>query len=150
MTRRARFTMPAELGNIASAAEALRAFMSRHLPEDACNAIELGVVEALTNIVTHGYEGLEQGAVELSFEQSGDAAIVELVDAGRPIPVAALDRAGLGNFDFDPADIDRLPEGGMGLSIIRAVFDAVRYESGEGINRLTLGKRFGEPGAESG
>ncbi|WP_420473274.1 ATP-binding protein [Noviherbaspirillum sp. ST9] len=150
MTRRVRFTMPAELDNVSATAEALRAFMSRSLPEEACNAIELGIVEALTNIVMHGYGGLEPGAVELSFEQSADAAIVEIIDAGRPIPMPALGSAGLGKFDFDPADISQLPEGGMGLSIIRTVFDAVQYESSDGVNRLTLAKRFGAPEVEIG
>lgn len=142
LTRHARFTIPARLENISSVAEALRAFIDRHMPEEACNAVELGVVEALTNIVTHGYAGIAHGVVDLSFEQSESAAIVEVVDSGEPIPEAALRNAGSGCFDFNPADIDLLPEGGMGLSIIKSLFDVVRYQSEGNINRLTLAKRF--------
>lgn len=143
LTRRAHFTVPAHLDNVAAVTQALRAFIASHVPEEDCNAIELGVVEALTNIVRHGYADAQQGPMDVGFEQSVAAAIVEITDCGKPIPDAALGGAGSGSFDFDPAQLDDLPEGGMGLSIIKTVFDAVHYESEGGVNRLVLGRRFG-------
>lgn len=143
LTRRVRFTVPAHLDNVAAVSQALRAFIAEHMPEDDCNAIELGVVEALTNIVRHGYADVPHGAMDLAFEQSAAAAIVEVVDSGKSIPDVALGAAGNGCFDFDPMQLDALPEGGMGLSIIKTLFDAVRYESAGGVNRLMLARRFG-------
>jgi serine/threonine-protein kinase RsbW len=142
LIRYARFTIPTDLDNVSSVAGALRAFILRHMPEDACNTIELGVVEALTNIVTHGYASIPPGAVDLLFEQSASVAIVKVTDSGMPIPEPILNSAGRGCFDFDPADIECLSEGGRGLAIIKLLFDAVHYQSEGSINQLTLAKRF--------
>jgi|GEM_PF-973830 len=142
LIRHARFTIPTDLDNVSSVAEALRAFILRHMPEDACNMIELGVVEVLTNIVTHGYASIPPGAVELLFEQSASIAIVKVTDNGVPIPEPLLNSAGRGSFDFDLTDIECLSESGRGLAIIQLLFDAVHYQSKGSINQLTLAKRF--------
>jgi anti-sigma regulatory factor (Ser/Thr protein kinase) len=43
--------------------------------------------------------------------------------------------------DFDPRDIGRLPEGCMGLYLIRSIMDETRYDSLEGRNTLTMIRR---------
>ncbi|NEX63927.1 ATP-binding protein [Noviherbaspirillum galbum] len=141
--RRVRFHVPAALEDISAVAVSVRAFIAGNVAEELCNAIELGVTEALTNVVTHGYAGVAHAAVEVTVEESPAAVVVQVIDSGRPIPEEAFRRAGQDVFDFDPDDIDRLPVGGMGLSLIKELFDAVRYESQDGINRLTLAKRIG-------
>jgi serine/threonine-protein kinase RsbW len=140
--RRVRFHVPAALGDIAAVAVAVKAFIAGNVPEDICNAIELGVTEALTNVVTHGYAGVAHAAVEVTVEESPAAVVVQVMDSGRPIPEEAFLRAGKSVFDFDPDDIGQLPVGGMGLPLIKELFDAVKYESQDGINRLTLAKRI--------
>jgi len=150
MTRRIQFNVPARLEEVRAVAESLRAFMTSDVPVEARDAIELGIVEAMTNVVTHGYAGTQPAAMELRFEQSGDAAIVELLDSGTPIPPENLGRDSKAPFDFDPADIASLPEHGMGLSLIRLSFDAVDYQSADGVNRLTMAKRFGTSGTAAG
>jgi serine/threonine-protein kinase RsbW len=64
-------------------------------------------------------------------------------DWGRPIPGEALAEAGVSRFDFDPDDLEGVPVGGMGLSLITAVMDDVAYRSDEGQNVLTLRKGRG-------
>jgi serine/threonine-protein kinase RsbW len=140
--RRVRFHVPAALADIAAVAVAVKAFIAGNVSEDLCNAIELGVTEALTNVVTHGYAGVAHAAVEVTVEESPAAVIVQVMDSGRPIPEEAFLRAGSSVFDFDADDIGQLPVGGMGLSLIKELFDAVKYESQDGINRLTLAKRI--------
>ena len=150
MTRKIRFNVPARLEEVRAVAETLRAFMSEEVPAEARDAIELGIVEALTNVVRHGYAGMQSGAIELQFEQSADAAILELIDTGIPIPAENLQRDSAAAFDFDPDDVAALPEHGMGLSLIRLSFDAVQYQSAEGVNRLTMAKRFGTSSTAAG
>jgi serine/threonine-protein kinase RsbW len=144
MTRQVRFTIPATLPNVGSIAESLKSFMEGHLPEETCHAIEIGVVEALTNIVSHGYKHNGEAVIELSFSHSESSALVEITDRGTPIPHEELERNTAEVFSFDENDIANLPVGGMGLSLIKQVFDAVRYETEQGANRLTMAKRFGE------
>jgi anti-sigma regulatory factor (Ser/Thr protein kinase) len=68
----------------------------------------------------------------------GDGVTIRVHDWGRPIPGDALAGAGLSRFDFDPDDLDAIPSGGMGLSLITAVMDDVAYRSDGGQNVLTL------------
>jgi serine/threonine-protein kinase RsbW len=67
--------------------------------------------------------------------------MVKIFDWGQPIPGERLANAGLNRFDFDPANLLEIPEGGMGLSIIASVMDEVTYRSDEGQNILTLLRR---------
>lgn len=140
--RRVRFHVPAALDDIAAVAVAVKAFIAGTVPEDLSNAIELGVTEALTNVVTHGYAGIAHAAVEVSVEESRAAVVVQVIDSGRPIPEDAFLGADGSVFDFDPANMMELPVGGMGLSLIKELFDTVKYESQDGINCLTLAKRI--------
>jgi len=43
---------------------------------------------------------------------------------------------------FDPINVENLPEGGMGLSIIHQIMDCVAYETTNGRNKLILTKFF--------
>ncbi len=144
--RRMRFVVPATLDEVRAVAQALRAFMADFLPEECCDAIELGVVEALTNVVVHGYAARERESMELLFEQSLSSAVVRVTDSGTPIPDEALKGRKGQVFEFDPTDVENLPVGGMGLSLINELFDVVLYETTDGVNRLLMTKRFGTYG----
>lgn len=105
-------------------------------------AVEIALVEVLTNIVQHGFAQVAGAPIELSCEHAGGTLRIEVRDTGAPIPSGRLDGAGPGTFDFDPADIAALPESGMGLAILKSAFDSVEYTSGAGGNCLRLEKRI--------
>jgi len=48
--------------------------------------------------------------------------------------------------DFDPRDVRALPEGGMGLYIVRSVMDEVTYQSHAGVNTVGMAKHFNKSG----
>jgi serine/threonine-protein kinase RsbW len=86
------------------------------------------VGEAFNNIVLHGYEGRDDGVIELEIRTRRDRISVELRDYGA---------------SFDPTtvpdpDFESLPESGFGLFIIRA-FMNISYRPGRP-NVLTLTK----------
>jgi serine/threonine-protein kinase RsbW len=86
------------------------------------------VGEAFNNIVLHGYEGRDDGVIELEIRTRRDRISVELRDYGT---------------SFDPTsvpepDFESLPESGFGLFIIRA-FMNISYRPGRP-NVLTLTK----------
>lgn len=143
--RTVRFHFPATLDDVAAVSQTLRAFIVKWVPEEVCNSIELGVAEALTNVVTHGYAGIPHAAVEMAVEEFPAKVLVRVFDSGRPIPEQVIADAGRHTFDFDVTDLDNLPIGGMGLSLIKASFDTIHYETRDGINCLVLGKRLGAP-----
>ena len=135
--------VPPTLEEVARAVEELQGRLPRRLHEHEQFSIAIALAEVLTNIVEHGYEGHGGPAIELAWSASRSGFVVEIRDAGHPIPADRLAHAGPDTtFGFDPTDVGGLPEGGMGLGIVKTAFDHVAYRSRDGVNRLRLGKRF--------
>jgi anti-sigma regulatory factor (Ser/Thr protein kinase) len=102
------------------------------IADDTCHDLKLAVDEASTNVVTHGYAGMNPGSIMLALEIEAELVRVELTDFGHsfepaepeaPDPEAAL---------RDPAS------GGLGLYFIYQTMDEIRYRSGEEGNVLTF------------
>ncbi|MDH2327347.1 ATP-binding protein [Cereibacter sp. SYSU M97828] len=121
-----RFRMPVELEAIDRLAPEVRAAAAAHLPEDRLVAVEIALVEALSNVVRHGHPA---GEVEIELRPLARGIEVEIADVGNPIPPGLLEAE---------APDDPLAESGRGLALIRTCADDLRYESSEGRNRLTL------------
>jgi serine/threonine-protein kinase RsbW len=94
-----------------------------------CQVIS-AVSEAFNNIVLHGYEGRDDGVIEMEIHTRPDHISVELRDYGSSFdPRMAKDPA-----------LDSLPESGLGIFIIKS-FMNVRYRAGSP-NVLTLSKKL--------
>jgi len=88
------------------------------------------VSEAFNNIVLHAYAGRDDGIIEMNIRTSRDHISIELRDFGD---------------SFDPGkvpepDLDRLPESGLGIYIIKELMN-VAYRPGRP-NVLVLSKRL--------
>jgi len=137
-----------------------RSSCERCAPSSAwLDAIEISVVEAASNIMRHGF-GSSSGSNACDIATAGGtsnahAALivvtlrcfetwlsVDLLDTGRPAP-DGLFSVDTPVFGFDPDDLANLPEGGMGVAIIRASVDLLEYRRRLGVNRLRLIKRRG-------
>jgi serine/threonine-protein kinase RsbW len=126
---------------VATATQQVRQLLPEWLEPAECDAIELGVAEALTNIVVHGYGGDTQETVLVRLLERPAGLEIEIRDRGRPIPPGRLEQADETTFLYDPTDLGALPEGGMGLALIKAAFHKVSYRRKGGINRLRLVRR---------
>jgi serine/threonine-protein kinase RsbW len=118
--------------------ESVRAFLEGRADEAWISEFDLGLTEALTNVVRHAYAGTPGGRVELTLKPGGSAIELAIRDRGMPAPegLFVLDRSGV--FNFDPANIQSLPEGGMGLALIRRCFNKIEYSSVNAENTLEL------------
>lgn len=107
----------------------------RGFSEDAVADLKLAVTEACTNSIRHAYpdEQGEVGQVHVSYEVRDDRVVLVVQDRGQGL-----------DDDAQPsrAEDDPLPtEGGMGISLIRAIVDEFRIEQPiEGGTRLVLTK----------
>lgn len=101
--------------------------------------LELAVVEAATNVVRHAYGG-RGGRVDLELSREDAVITLAVVDDGTAFDPTRVPPPR----EPDPADPSTWPEGGMGLPIIRAACDELRYLSEGGRNRLTLHLRAAE------
>ncbi|MGZ5179971.1 MAG: ATP-binding protein [Ramlibacter sp.] len=141
--REAELVLQATLADVAPATQQVRQLLPDWLGADECDAIELALAEALTNIVEHGYGRDSNARVRLRLLERPGALEIDVWDQGRPIPPGRLEQAdATTTFQFDPTDLAGLPEGGMGLALIKSAFHEVRYATRDGVNRLHLVRRL--------
>jgi serine/threonine-protein kinase RsbW len=132
-----RFVLPGRL-EYRDAARAFLAYVCDQLtkqdklPADVGHRVISSFVEAFNNAVIHAYKDLDPGAVEVDMEVFRDLLRVKISDRGRSF---VPDRV-------PEPDLDALPEGGLGLFIIRNFMDRVQYERVGDINVLVMEKRL--------
>lgn len=100
--------------------------------------LETCVVEAINNVIRHSYGNNTGCQVEVSIYLFLDRIRFQICDRGKPMPPETL----RSEFKYDPENIEDLPEGGMGLHVIKSVMDEVEYESKGGKNVLSMTKVF--------
>jgi serine/threonine-protein kinase RsbW len=114
----------------------IRALCASAISSVEAAQIELAVVEACNNVVEHAYNGVE-GMLMLEIEIDAEKITIAVHDTGETMPTASQQNADL---DFDPMNLDELPEGGMGLFLMTSLMDEQTYTSADGRNTLTLTK----------
>jgi serine/threonine-protein kinase RsbW len=135
--------LQAALAQVAPATQRVRALLPGWLADAERDAIELALAEALTNIVEHGYGADTLEPVRLRVRERPTGLEIDIWDRGQPIPDGLIESTDVTTtFLYDPTDLDGLPEGGMGLALIKAAFDEVRYGTRDGVNRLRLVRRL--------
>ncbi len=112
------------------------------LDETSVFQVELCVVESVTNAIRHGYKLAADNEVTVMLSVSGGSVVVEVADAGEPMPEESREALCNGSevFNFDETDLDSVPEGGMGLQIIHSTMDRVEYSTDGHTNRLRMTK----------
>jgi serine/threonine-protein kinase RsbW len=114
--------------------------------EDALNEIELGVVEAVNNVVEHayGFDAARQVVFTLEPDATDTTLTLTIRDQGRSMPEGLLERSAIAEIDED--DRENLPERGMGLALVKMTMDHVDYRTEEQCNVLTMVKRVSSSG----
>lgn len=145
-----RATFAARLEEVSRVCGEVGALAAARLGEAQAGEIDLGLSEALSNIVRHGCAGQPGARIELVCVESPGRWCLRLFDRGRPVPAQALREPADAVFDFDPGSLDALPEGGMGLALMRACFDTLDYRAGAHGNLMVLCKSVGDRDNEQG
>jgi serine/threonine-protein kinase RsbW len=115
-----------------------------HLETDEFQAysVELCAVEAVTNAIKHAYLGAPGHEVTLQVSFTRERLELDVADQGLRMPQEQIVRLASGSpvCDFDPDCIEDLPEGGMGLEIIRHEMDETCYSTAGGSNSFRMTK----------
>ena len=106
------------------------------LGEDT-GVFETAMGEALNNVIEHSYPAGTRDTVDVELRFYQSSMVFQIEDRGRGMDPVAFSQVPA-KLDFDSTDIQALPEGGMGLCIIKMVADEVDYVRDDGINRLTM------------
>lgn len=102
------------------------------------DALELAVCEAANNSIKHAYKGRPDGTVRVTMVVDDTGLVICVQDRGAPLE----DTTKLANDLVAPRSVNDLPEGGMGLFLIRKAVDSVGYKAGDRDNVLVLRKAF--------
>jgi serine/threonine-protein kinase RsbW len=82
--------------------------------------LKLAITEAASNSVRHAYPE-DGGCVDIAYELRGDRLAIEVVDAGAGFAPGEQE---------EPAELEDLTEGGLGIAIIKSIAD--EFELGVG------------------
>jgi serine/threonine-protein kinase RsbW len=105
--------------------------------------IQLAVDEACTNIISHGYAGLDPGSIILDVEIDPEKIIVSLTDFGHSFEPSSAPVP-----DVD-APIEERELGGFGLFFIQQSVDSMDYRVTEDGNKMILTKYLAKPAGGS-
>lgn len=138
-------SIDSDLDKVSLLARAVRALCEDFLSADELDAVELSLVEAINNVIKHGYHGEKGKDVQVAVGLQTEQIVIDVIDHAPPMVPDLLDQASDDPFSFDEADLAQIPEGGMGLALIRMNMDEVEYLSNESENRLRMVKRIERP-----
>jgi serine/threonine-protein kinase RsbW len=139
--KRYQITRAAELESLAAFRDFINAACREHpqFDEQFIYDLKLSVDEACTNVITHGYAGMDPGSIILTLELDEQRARITITDFGHPFepyePEAPDLEAGL-----EGERLEYKLNGGFGLFLIYQTMDRVDYETTEDGNCLKLVK----------
>ena len=146
MTSTHRITRAAYLQSLSD----FRSFIKEHctispgVTDEVLYDIQLAVDEACTNIISHGYAGLEPGSIILDLDVDPDKIIVSLTDFGHSFEPSNAPMPDVN------APLEERELGGFGLFLIRQSMDDMNYQVTEDGNKMILTKYLRKPVGGSG
>ena len=124
----------ARVGDLAGVRDFVRRVArSLDVPPSLEPDLVIGVDEALTNVLLHGYRGAP-GPVEIAVIRRGDEVVVRLRDSA-----PAFDPTTWPERDLS-TPLDQRPAGGFGIHLTRACLDRIVHRRINGGNELELVK----------
>ena len=139
--------VPRDLRAIARCSSAVRSYALQIMGEDDASAVELALVEALTNAIKHGTAAQrDAGCISVNLRTTNGNLILEITDGSPLVPDGMLEQLGEHRLEFDYNDIDSIAEGGRGLSLIVLSMDEVSLRSSEHEFTLLMMKRGRQQG----
>ena len=98
--------------------------------------LQLAADEACTNIMTHGYAGLNPGSIILALELEPWRVVMTITDFGHAFEPSETPMPDPG------AALEDRPTGGFGLYFIYQTMDEVDYKTDDTSNQLILVKKL--------
>jgi anti-sigma regulatory factor (Ser/Thr protein kinase) len=131
-------TRAAEVESLAAFRDMIQDACAQHpgIDEQTCYDLKLAVEEACTNIITHGYAGMNPGSIILKLDLEGPAVVVTITDFGYPFEPCEPPKPDV------RANLRDGVTGGFGLYLIYQTMDSVGYQTAEDGNHLTFVKRL--------
>jgi anti-sigma regulatory factor (Ser/Thr protein kinase) len=135
-----RLVIDSQLSEIRRVSKLVDEFKARHgLADEDTNAIHVVLDEILSNSIRHGLAGVASHAIAVTLELAEGEIVIAVEDDGvaydptqAPAPVLT-------------GTLEERTEGGLGLTFVRALTDAIEYRRIDGRNRLVMRRRVARP-----
>lgn len=135
MSQRYQITRAAELESLSVFREFITECCGRHnVPDETVFELKLAVDEACTNVIEHGYKGMDPGSIILSFRIEADRILVSITDFGHVFEPVEAPKPNV------EAALEDRPLGGLGLYLIYQIMDNIDYQPSDDGNTLTFTK----------
>ena len=135
-TNSMKLTIEAKSENESFARSVVAAFFVQINPTlEQVEDVKTAVSEAVTNCIVHGYEGAQQGSIEIACKLTEDTLFVEISDFGKGIE--NVEQA-MRPFYTTVSTGER---SGMGFTVMQAFCDAVEVHSKQGLTNVKLTKK---------
>lgn len=119
-------TIDSSLGNVALVSTSIQGLCKlTSLTPAAIDDVQLCVAEGINNVIKHSYVNQTGRPIVVIVGIQKDLIIIDITDRGHAMDERLLKIVTAPNIDNLP--IDKLPEGGWGLYIIKTKMDEVRY-----------------------
>jgi serine/threonine-protein kinase RsbW len=144
-----RITIDSDLSHLFLVSLVIRGICQRlGMDAEEAASVDLCAIEAATNSIKHAYRGAHGHELTVEICCGEERMEVNVCDQGVSMPEEQLRKLRQGSqvLDFDPADLGAVPEGGMGVEIMRRLMDDASYTTSGGTNCLKL-TRFLKPQA---
>lgn len=112
-------------------------FLKNGLGDQDQSELEICLIEALNNVVKHSYNAKPENIIILDVDIGEESITIRIIDSGNSRTDFSKP-----TLDYDPDDIENLPENGMGLFIIDQLMDSTNYETEGGKNIFIMTKTF--------
>lgn len=130
-----------ETGGTEKVITAFAAFAEKHaLPDAVRRDVNVALDELLSNALSHGRAGREEGLVTVDVKLEHQHLTIILADDGPsfdPLAQATPDTT---------LSIEERSIGGLGIHLVRKLMDDVAYQRRDGQNIVTLTRRIAEAG----
>ncbi|MBC2837447.1 ATP-binding protein [Paragemmobacter straminiformis] len=134
------FSIPRDLAAISPLSQSVTALMVPAFDQDARDAVDLALVEALSNAVQHGTKDSAK-SIGLEVVLTETEITLDIIDSTPPMPLFLLEDLDPDALEVDPDDLENLPETGRGLALIVMMMDEVAFHHIDDQTRLRLTRR---------
>jgi anti-sigma regulatory factor (Ser/Thr protein kinase) len=122
-----------DVHEVARVIDSLEEFGAQHaIPSAQTLRFALALDELITNIILHGFAGRSGGSIRLLVEHADGILRAELTDDGPPFdPFRA-------ELEEPHGEIESRKVGGLGINLVKASMDRIRYERSGGFNCVNM------------
>ena len=135
-TNNMKLTIEAKSENESFARSVVAAFFTQLNPTlEQAEDIKTAVSEAVTNCIVHGYEGAQEGQIDITCQLTDDTMHVEITDFGK-----GIDNVEQAMRPFYTT-VSTGERSGMGFTVMQAFCDSVDVTSKQGLTIVKLTKK---------